>query len=461
MNGLAAVLLVGGLGAQLLVAEPPELAAALGSVEYSMSSFGVSLPFGRTLLAALRLPEPGNENGCVALPPFEDRFVYLLLRGKCSYSKKAFLSQIAGAAAVLVYHEDEAVRVGSVVPVSDTIYNNLQIPVLLVNNTVGRALAASARQGAQVRVSVTPQVGGRRVTAAELEFWFDPANTQSLDFVLAFERVLAALEGRATLHPKYKLESLPASRAAALCFGGGAYCVTERHSAGAESLLREVVRQVCLLNLSAEADHSLKAWFDYLRYFRRCLGESLARGEQSFNCFEPARQNSEIDAALLDRVEGCYQASFGNATDPRGSPNSVLAQHQHSILSTRYSILPAVFVNGALVKEDVELNVVVSAVCSDLEAPPAFCQDFFTQNIDWAQKQRKVFGAGKFVGLVLLSVFGASVVCIYCCVRMVARRRISSEIDQFVREHVNEYILENSLKAAGVASIEHKSLRAF
>ena len=90
------------------------------------------------------LPEEDNIYGCKNLTPPESalttKIVWLVKRGVCTYSKKAFISQQSGAYSVLVYHNDAFVDISTVIPCADSIYNNVEIPIILISNKNGEEL---------------------------------------------------------------------------------------------------------------------------------------------------------------------------------------------------------------------------------------------------------------------------------------------------------------------------------
>lgn len=96
-----------------------------GNINYTVSTFG-SIPYSEKEYVQLLLPKAGNEYGCKGLErPSHvnkaDRIVWLVKRGDCTYSKKAFISQQSGAYAVLVYHNQSNVDVSNVIPCSDSV----------------------------------------------------------------------------------------------------------------------------------------------------------------------------------------------------------------------------------------------------------------------------------------------------------------------------------------------------
>ncbi len=95
-----------------------------GAVLYSVSTFG-SILYSEHSTVEVLLPESKNINGCDNLSSPEGqsskKFMWLMERGVCTYSKKAFISQQSGAFAVLVYHNDENADIANIIPCADSI----------------------------------------------------------------------------------------------------------------------------------------------------------------------------------------------------------------------------------------------------------------------------------------------------------------------------------------------------
>lgn len=96
-----------------------------GFVQYSVSTFG-SIPYTERDYIQIIQPPADNIYGCRPLVrpgtlAASDKFVWLVKRGECTYSKKAFLAQQSGAFAVLVYHNQPDVNVDNIIPCADSV----------------------------------------------------------------------------------------------------------------------------------------------------------------------------------------------------------------------------------------------------------------------------------------------------------------------------------------------------
>lgn len=96
-----------------------------GNINYTVSTFG-NIPYTDKEYVQLMMPSANNLYGCNGLERPKnvnknDRIVWLVKRGECTYSKKAFIAQQSGSYAVLVYHNQANVDVSNVIPCSDSI----------------------------------------------------------------------------------------------------------------------------------------------------------------------------------------------------------------------------------------------------------------------------------------------------------------------------------------------------
>lgn len=96
-----------------------------GNVKYTVSTFG-SIPYTEKDYIQVVTAPKDNGYGCRGLVrpsnlTESDKFVWLVKRGQCTYSKKAFIAQQSGAFAVLVYHNQQNVDVSNIIPCADSV----------------------------------------------------------------------------------------------------------------------------------------------------------------------------------------------------------------------------------------------------------------------------------------------------------------------------------------------------
>ncbi len=96
-----------------------------GSVKNSISLFG-EIPYSSKVKVQIFKPTSQNIKGCDNFQPIKktkknEKVVWIVQRGDCTYSKKAFIAQQSGAFAVLVYHNKNRIKVSNVIPCSDSV----------------------------------------------------------------------------------------------------------------------------------------------------------------------------------------------------------------------------------------------------------------------------------------------------------------------------------------------------
>jgi len=101
-------------------------------------------------------------------------------------------------------------------------------------------------------------------------------------------------------------------------------------------------------------------------------------------------------------------------------------------------LVPAFFINDDLVKQDLKVNLVVSAICDKLSTKPDFCQDFLLSNINWSYPEKKNYRNSIIilVTLVSLSIFIILLMVLY------VKRRMNSNIDQEISEQIKNHVTE-------------------
>lgn len=95
-------------------------------------------------------PDSSNEFGCETLKidtsKNSDKFFFIVKRGICTYSKKAYVAQQSGASGVIVIHDKPNQSVKDIIPCSDSLYKNVNIPILLIRKEEGENLLREVRR---------------------------------------------------------------------------------------------------------------------------------------------------------------------------------------------------------------------------------------------------------------------------------------------------------------------------
>lgn len=130
---LLAILKLIQIKAEFTITEPSELILKLttyeenpsitGKIPNSISNFGKIL-YGDKIKVEILLPDKNNEFACNKLShPLvspSGLFVWLIKKGGCTFSAKAYNSQQSGASAVIMYHNEPKAQLGRLIPAGDS-----------------------------------------------------------------------------------------------------------------------------------------------------------------------------------------------------------------------------------------------------------------------------------------------------------------------------------------------------
>lgn len=262
---------------------------------------------------------------------------------------------------------------------------------------------------------------------------------------MSFKQVVDSFGPFMTFEPKYKFKDLALDFDDEFlqehCYAKGAYCAISDIYIESKSELDEAIRQKCIWQLS-NTDKTLKdIWWDYAVSYRTCLKDKLKGSNvKVIDCYPKISNKLKFKQATLDAIEKCYNDSFALPGDKYESPNSILKQDVNSAEYMGVYLVPALFINNNLVKEDLRLHLAVSAICDQLVDKPDFCQDFLMANINWSFPEKKSY-RNSIIIIVSLVLMG--VIIIFLMVAYVKRkmnRNIDEEIESQIKNHVSEYM---------------------
>ena len=115
------LLLASCISGQITITGPSAASTGTSPIPISLSSFGSAFSYKTETRLSLILPAEDNVFGCSRIDSRQGRFAILVKQGECTFSKKAFVAQIAGATAVVVFDERSSDDISSITPVSDSI----------------------------------------------------------------------------------------------------------------------------------------------------------------------------------------------------------------------------------------------------------------------------------------------------------------------------------------------------
>lgn len=466
---LVALLLVASRLAGITVIEPESLRVSVkneqgtpGSVDYSVSTFGHIL-YADTVSVEVLLDD-GNDLGCSApTHPTKNtlpKFVWLFERGTCTFAAKAFNSQQSGAYAALVYHDREGVDVKNIIPSGDSFYNHLKIPIILISHEDGLRMREVLKAGRQVFLSVDLELEIAPTRVAKFEYWMSPTSEEGYNFITKFKDVLEGLGDAVTFEPKYKFKDLSLKMGENFlrdnCYARGKYCVAEKEIFEGLSVLNEGVRQICVWNLSQKGAVPKDLWWNYVFHYRNCLRQKVhSKSPTRRHCFDIIQEDLALPQATVDQIEKCIRESFSDPNNRFEADNTLLDAHANSYEYSDVYLVPAVFVNGQLVKEDIKPQVVLSALCDAVIHRPESCNSLAISNIKW-EHDRQILGDYKVFKLVLI---WALILCIISLILWVIRAVISAnvqeELSSEIRNHVTEYMKLNESRANNSFTVEN------
>lgn len=271
-----------------------------------------------------------------------------------------------------------------------------------------------------------------------------PASLASYDFLVKFRETEDRFGRQLTFEPKYKFKDLSTEFDDDFlrehCYGGGLYCAVSNLTLESTSVLDEAIRQKCIYKVGK--NNMLKRfWWNYIGNYRNCLKDKLAnKSIKKIDCYDTVIRNMNMPDQIIEKVEACYQSSFSTPDNKSFSGNIVLAEDENSFEYTGIYLVPAFFINNNLVKEDLKLKVVVSAICDKLIDKPEMCHDLIMGDINW-QYTKKMNNNNGLIVLLSLIVFGFIVILLTV---VVVKRRMHSSIDteimDDIRSHVAEYM---------------------
>lgn len=277
------------------------------------------------------------------------------------------------------------------------------------------------------------------------EFWLSPSSLASYDFLVSFEQVKSNFGTFMNFEPKYKFKDLTFdfenSFLAQHCFGGGTYCAISDIFIESKSELDEAIRQKCIWKYSKSNDKFKDMWWNYVSNYRTCLKDKLKSTNLTvIDCYDKIAGKLKFSDDTMTEIQTCVNQSFDKPSNKFESNNSILKGDLNPIQYSGVYLVPAFFIDGNLVKEDLKLNLVVSAICDKLTNKPDFCQEFFMSNINWSYPEKKNY---KNSIIIICSLVSLGIIIILLMVLYVKRRmnrNIDEEIESQIKNHVTEYM---------------------
>lgn len=277
------------------------------------------------------------------------------------------------------------------------------------------------------------------------QFWMSPSFIVAYDFLIKFRDVVEKFGKFLVFEPKYKFKNLVGEFSSDFlkshCYGQGMYCATSEHILESKSVLDEAIRQKCIWNLSKTDSAAKNLWWSYIGNYRNCLKERLKNtNTKKLDCFDEIMSRHSYSAKTKESIEACYNESFDHTVDKYNSKNKVLKEDENNYEFSGVYLVPAFFINNNLVKENLKVPIVISALCDKLINKPEVCHDYLFATINWDYNHRVNKGHGL---ITILSLLAVGLLIIFAAVVYVKRsmnQSINAEISQDIKNHVSEYM---------------------
>ncbi|XP_072969705.1 vacuolar-sorting receptor 6-like [Typha angustifolia] len=353
-----------------------------GHHDAAIANFGVP-DYGGTMTGVVIYPDKKSD-GC---KEFDNQFksksgrpvILLVDRGECYFALKAWNSQTAGAAAVLVADNTNEPLLTMDTPEASegTEYvDKITIPSALINRAFGDALKKAFAKGTEeiiVKLDWTESMPhpDERV---EYEFWTNsndecgPRCDEQVNFVKNFKGHAQHLErgGYTLFTPHYITWFCPeafllSKQCKAQCINNGRYCAPDPEQdfdAGydGKDIVFENLRQLCVHRVANESGRPW-IWWDYVTdYHIRC---SMKDNKYTRNCAEDIVKSLGLS---LDKISNCMG-------DPEADTENEVLKTEQAVQVGHGSrgdvtILPTLIINDVQYRGILERTAVLKAICA-------------------------------------------------------------------------------------------------
>ncbi len=218
------------------------------------------------------------------------------------------------------------------------------------------------------------------------------------------------------------------------------YCATDPDNdldegiSGAD-VIKESLRRICIWKSYGLKDGIGEQWWLYSELFIEKCDNAVSFMDES--CVQDIYKLAGIDASL---IESCMEDSGGLQGNQK---NKLLEEELTAKVQSGVVIIPAVFVNGAVIRGALSFKTVFSAVCAGFHegTAPSVCQkciscpEQFQCTLDgYCASQSSGVSHAVFIGTMV----GMSV--LFAVVLLIQYRRSKRQIRQQVRGIIAEYM---------------------
>lgn len=204
-------------------------------------------------------------------------------------------------------------------------------------------------------------------------------------------------------------------------------------------MLEEGIRQICLFKLSLENKLNESLWWKYVRGYSSCLAKLDSRiGEKELKCYEQVKNIVKIDHKTEQQIQLCMESSF-EPGDKYEATNLLLEENKNNQDYHGVYLIPALFINESLVKEDLNDRIITSAICSRLKSTPPVCLPY--QNVvHWNRHTEDTIKEFMVYLMKLLLVLAAIILLVLGVIKMSFKREMNLQMKSQIQQHVSQYM---------------------
>ena len=346
---------------------------------------------------------------------------------------------MSGAYAVIVAHNDPNVDIKNIIPYAEGHYNALEIPIILINYKDGlNMLSFFKNNDSEVILSINVEMGGDKTEIVQTEFWLNPGNPDSYSFFPRLQNIISNFGDKVEFKPKYKFQNLENKDYSEdfikkHCVSEGRFCQVENPEVHPQSVFKEAINQICLwkmTNSSNITDNEIKSqYWKYVLYFSHCLSSYKFDHQGELDCSERGYEVGEVTQGTVEKVKKCIGDPDKNTEDK----NLMLVDNENTYEYSDIYLVPAFFINGQLLKEEINERSIIVAICDKLIEKPAYCDKYFlVQNGQPSEMKDSMTGLLVFVIIgTLLLIF---------VILFLMRSKMNTGIDKEIYAEVNTYV---------------------
>ena len=344
---------------------------------------------------------------------------------------------------MIVAHNDPSVNIENIIPYAEGHYNALEIPIILVSNRDGNNLLSFfTRKQTEVILSISVDMEGDKTEIVQTEFWLNPGNPDSYAFFPRLEHIMNKFGDKVEFQPKYKFQNLQNKDYSKdfkkkHCVSAGRFCQIENPEVNPLSVFKEAIIQICLwktTNSPNISDPEIKSeYWKYVGYFSQCLKSYKYDHHGELDCSERGFEIGGVTQGIVENVKKC----IGDPDKHDEEKDLMLIDNENSYEYSDIYLVPAFFINGELLKEEINERSIVVAICDKLIDKPPYCDQYFI-----GKKGGNTNMKDSMTGLLVFAIVGTFVLIfiILCLMRSKMNNGIDKEIYAEVNTYVSNYM---------------------